>query len=128
MSSECSLNNLEKCIVNDPKRFFTLTCYVLVMAIYMNLETIKSPAIGIVAFTIYFLINAAFLGSAFFSKEATFFRLMFGLLLLIMLLGFAGWLALLIYNLDTPKVILVLLVTSTLSSLSNKKRIGRDAT
>ena len=121
------LNRLEKLIVHDQKLLFTLTSYVLILAIYMNLDVFSSPAIGIVASIMYFLINGIFLGHAFFEKEEAFFRFMFGLLLLIMLLGFVGWLALIIYNLDVTRVTLVLLVVATSSSLLNRRMRHRNA-
>jgi len=128
VSSTFPLHKLEKFIVNDPKFLFTLTCYILILAIYINLNAFKSPAVGIVAFTLYFLINGIFLAHAFFEKEDTFFKLMFGLLLLIMLLGFVGWLVLIIYNLDAPQFTLVLLIVATLSSLLNRRMKNKNAT
>jgi len=113
-------HKVENFIVHDPKLLFTLTSYVLVLAIYTNLN-VKSPAIGIVTSILYFLINGIFLAHAFFEKEDVFFRLVFGLLSLIMLLGFVGWLIMIIYNLDAPRFTLVLLIVSTLSSLLNRR-------
>lgn len=49
-----------------------------------------------------------------------FFRFMFGLLLLVLLIGFAGWLILIIYNLDATRVTFVLLAVTTTSSLLNR--------
>lgn len=114
-------------MINDPKLLFTLTCYILILIIYTNLNAFKSPAVGIVAFTLYFLINGTFLAHAFFEKEDTFFRLTFGLLLLIMLLGFVGWFVVIIHNLDAPKFTLVLLIVATLSSLSNRRMKNKNA-
>jgi len=114
------LKKLEKLIIHDKKLLFTLTSYVLILAIYMNLNAFQSWALGIVASIMYFLINGIFLGNAFFKKEDTFFRLMFGLLLLIMLLGFVSWLAVIIYNLDILRFTLVLFIVTTLSSLINR--------
>ena len=128
MNSTFPLHKLEKFIVKDPKLLFTLTCYILTFAIYMNLNALRSSAAGTVAFIPYFLINGVFLAHAFFEKEDTFFRLTFGLLLLIMLLGFVGWLVLIIYNLDAPKFTLVLLIVATLSSLSNRRMTHKNAT
>jgi len=44
-------------------------------------------------------------------------RLIFGLLLLITLLGFAGWLNMIIHNLDIPRSVITLCIASALSSL-----------
>lgn len=126
--SSFQLRKLENFIVHDSKLLSTLTSYVIIVAIYINLNTYKSPAIGMVAFILYFLIDGTFLAHAFFEKENVFFRLMFGVLLLIMLLGFVGWLIMIIYNLDAPKFTLVLFIVSTLSSLLNRRRQHKNAT
>ena len=91
------------------------------MRAHINLNIFQSPALGIVASILYFLINGIFLGNAFFKKKDTFFRLMFGILLLIMLLGFFGWLAVIIHNLDILRFTLVLVIVATLSSLLNRR-------
>jgi len=122
------LNRLEKLIVLDQRFLFTLTSYFLILAIYINLNALKSPAIGAVVFVLYFLINGIFLGHAFFDKEEAFFRLMFGVLSLIMLLGFVGWVVMMIYNLDATESALVLFITATLSSLLNGRMKHKNAT
>jgi len=119
-------SKLENIIVRDPKLLFTLTSYVLTLAIYINLN-VKSLAIGIFVFISYFLINGTFLAHAFFEKEDVFFRLIFGVLLLITLLGFVGWLIMIIYNLDAPRFTLVLLIVATLSSLLNRRMKHKNA-
>lgn len=121
-------NKLENIIVKDPKLLFTLTCYLLNLITYINLNTVKSPVIGVVTSTPYFLINIVFLSHAFFQKEETFFRLMFGILMLIMFLGFVGWLTMTIYNLDVTMFALVLLIVATISSLLNRRMKRKNAT
>lgn len=123
-----SLNKLEKLIVRDQKFFFTLTSFILTLIIYINLNTFLSPAAGIVSSILYLLINGIFLGNAFFEKEAAFFRLMFGLLLLIMFLEFVGWLAVIIYKLDVIRFTLVLLIAATFSSLLNRRVKSKNVT
>jgi hypothetical protein len=81
-----------------------------------------------VTLILYFLINGTFLAHAFFKKEDVLFRLMFGILFLIMLLGFFGWLTMIVYSLDSIRVTLVLLTTATLSSVSIKRMNRKDAT
>lgn len=120
------LKKLEKLIIHDKKLLFTLTSYVLILAIYMNLNAFQSWALGIVASIMYFLINGIFLGHAFFKKEDPFFSLMFGILLLIMLLGFIGWLVIVIYNLDIIRFTLVLFIAATLSSLINRRAKNKN--
>lgn len=126
--SSFQLNKLEKLIIHDQKLLFTLTSYVLILAIYINLNAFSSPAIGIVASIMYFLINGIFLGNAFFKKEDAFFRLMFGVLLLVMLLAFVGWLAVIIHNLDVIRFTLVLFIAATLSSLLNRMVKDKNVT
>jgi len=114
-------HKLEKTIAHDKKLLFTLCSFDLTLGIYSNLSFFQSPVVGIMTSFLYFLINGIFLGHAFFEKEDAFFRLMLGILLLIMLLGFVGWLAVIIYNLDVFRFTLVLFVVATLSSLLNRK-------
>jgi len=128
VSGSFQLSELETLITQDQKLLFTLTSYGLILAIYINLNAFHSSVLGIVASVLYFLINGIFLGHAFFEKEATFFRLIFGVLLLIMLLGFVGLLAVIIYNLDVIRFTLVLFVAATLSSLLNRMVKHSNAT
>jgi len=127
VSSSLQLHKLEKFIAHNPKLIFTLISYVLISAIYVNLHTFESPTVGIIAFIMYFLINAIFLAHVFFEKEEAFFRLMFGVLLLIMLLGSVGWLTMIIYNLDVIKVTFVLFAVATLSSSLNRRMKHKNA-
>ena len=119
---------IERSLEQDKNFLYTIISYSSILAIFMNLNSFQSPLIGLIASFIYFAINGVFLGNALFKKENTFFRLMFGILLLIMLLGFIGWLTLIIYNLDVTKFTLVLLVASTFSSLFNRRMKHRNAT
>jgi len=118
------LGKLEALIAQDSRLLFTLTSYVLIFVIYANVSILQSSILGMVASSLYMLINATFLGHAFFGKEAAFFRFMLGLLSLVMLIGFAAWLALIIHNLNVTWFTLVLLVVATLSSLLNRKNQG----
>jgi len=100
---------------------FTIISYVVALTIFINLSALQSPIFGLPASAIYFLINGVFLGHAFFKKEDAFFRITLGILLLIMFLGFIGWLTIIIYNLDVIRFTLVLFIVATLSSLINKR-------
>lgn len=102
--------------------------YVVILLIFINLSELQSPILGLLASAIYFSINGIFLGHALFEKETAFFRLMLGLLLLAMLLGFVGWLAVVIYNLDLIRLTLVLLIVATLSSLLNRRMKNKNVT
>jgi hypothetical protein len=112
---------LQKVIVRDHNFIFTIFSFLLILIIYLNLSFASLSIIGIVASLAYFMINGIFLGYAFFGKATPLFRLMFGVLLLIMLLGFVGWLAVIIYNLDIIRFTLVLFIVTTISSLINRK-------
>ena len=128
MKRASRFNNIERTIVQDKRFISTIVSYCGILAIFMNLNSLQSPSIGLMAFIVYFVINAAFLGNAFFKKEKPFFRLTFGTLLLVMLLGFVGWLTLILHNLDVTRVTLGLLAVATLSSLLNRRMKPRNAT
>ena len=127
MQSTYRFDRLEKTIANDKRLLFTLCSFALTLGIYINLSFFQSPVIGVVASVLYFIINGVLLGHVFFEKETVFFRLMFGTLLLVMLLGFVGWLAVIIHNLDVIRFTLVLLITATLSSLLNRRVKNKNA-
>jgi len=101
--------------------FLTLLSYATILTIFINLTTIQSPLIGAVASVAYFLINATVLGRFFFEKEQLFFRLIFGNLLLIMLLGLVSWAVMAIYNLDIIRSVTALCIVTTLSSFLRLK-------
>jgi hypothetical protein len=115
-----SLGKLESLVVRDRAFLFTSTSYVAVLAIYVNLIMLESPILGSIATILFFLINSIFLGNAIFRKEDAFFKLVFGVLLFVMLLGSINWVALITYNLDISKSTIALLVTATISSALNK--------
>jgi len=118
---------LEGFIVQDSKLLFTLTSYLLVFVTYLNWTATHLFPLGVLTFIPYFLINGTFLSHAFFEREEAFFRFVLGVLLLIMLLGFLGWLIMLIYNLDTPLFTLTLLITTTISSILNRRMKHKNA-
>jgi hypothetical protein len=121
-----SFDIIESSIVQDKNHFYTFVSYFAVLVVFINLSSIESPLIGPPASVVYFLINSIFVGCAFFEKEPRFFRLVFGVLLLIMLLGFVGWLIMIIYNLDAIRLSLALAVTTTTCSLLNRRVIHED--
>jgi len=127
VSAAPQIGKLETLIAKDPKFLFTLFSYALILSMYVNLNTLKSPIIGLAATALYLLINGVFLGYAFFEKESLFFRLSLGTLLLILLLGFTGWLAIIIYNLDVTRFTLVLIIATSVSSLLNKRVKHKNA-
>ena len=91
--------------------------YIAVSVIAINLATTKSVIVGIVASAFYFLVNAAFLGSAFFGKEDSCLKLMLGTLLSTAVLGVISWLAMIVYNLNAILSVAALIATATLSTL-----------
>lgn len=116
-----ALDAVEKSVVQNKSFLYTIVLYSVTLAMFVNLNSLHSPLIGFIAFFVYFMINAVFLGNAFFKKENAFFRLMMGILLLIMILGFVGWLVMIIYNLDVTMFTLVLAISTTFSSLLNRR-------
>lgn len=121
------LSRLEELVVQNPKHLFTLVSLILVLVIYVNLNTLQSPILGLPASIVYFIINGVFLGHAFFKEEAASFQLLLGILLAIMLLGFLGWLAVALDKIDLASFTLVLLLATTFSSLLNRKVKGKNA-
>lgn len=128
MESKFRYRKLEELLVRDHNFVFTIFSFLLILIIYLNVSFTSSLIIGTAASVVFFVINGIFLGHAFFEKEAPLFRLMFGILLLIMLLGFVGWLAVIIYNLDVIRFTLVLFIVTTLSSLINRKVKNKNVT
>lgn len=120
--------NIEKLITQDKPFAFTIVSLLISCIIYLNNVSVKSPIIGTVTSLVFFSINTIFIEHAFFEKENVFFRLMFGVLLLIMLLGFVGWLIMIIHNLDALRFSLVLFIVATLSSLLNRRMKHKNAT
>jgi len=128
MKTRSGFDKIEQRITRDERMLFTMISYVVILLIFLNLSEFQSPILSLPASAIYFLINGIFLGHAFFKKEEAFFRIILGTLLLIMLLGFIGWLAIIIYNLDVTRFALVLFITATLSSLINRRMKNKNVT
>ena len=115
-----SLDTLESLVAQDRTFLFTLISYLAILAIYANSIVFRSPVLGVTATILFLLIDSIFLGSAIFKKENALFKLAFGILLLVTLLGSMNWIALITYNLDISKSTLALLATTTISSALNK--------
>lgn len=122
------LTKMENLIVANRRCVFTAVSYLAVATLSVNTAFVKSLTLGAAAAVIFFVINAFFLAHTFFRKEDGFFRLMFGVLLLIMLLGFVGWLIMIIYNLDALRFTLTLVIVATLSSSANIRMKHKNAT
>ena len=94
----------------------------MILMIFTNLNFTLSPAIGIPASIVYFLINGTFLGHSFFEKQDLFFKFILGNLLLIVFLASVAWAVMIIHNLDVIRSTLVLCIVTTLCSFLSKRR------
>ncbi len=120
IAKKTRFEKVETAIVHDKKFRCTMFSYAMVLLIFVNITVVHSPVIGIGASSVYFLIGAVFLGSAFFEKEDIFLRFVLGNLLLIVLLGLISWVVMMIYNLDAVRSTTVLCIVTTLSSFLSK--------
>jgi len=120
MRNKSGFEKLEELMVKDPKLLFTMASFIMVLAVYTNLSMNASPLIGTVASSIYFLINATFLGQALFKEESLFLRFALGSLLLIVSLGLIAWSIMIIHNLDIVGSIVALCTVAAMCSFSNK--------
>jgi len=111
---------VEQIVVRDKKFLCTMFSYALIFLIFINIIVIHSPVMGIAVSSVFFLINAIFLGNAFFEEKDPFLRFMLGSLLLIVFLGLVSWVVMLIYNLDAVRSAIVLCTVTTLSSFMSK--------
>jgi len=121
MERDFNFLKLERLIVRDGKLLFTTFSYVMILLIFINLNFILSPAIGIPASIVYFLINGMFLGHSLFENQDIFLRFLLGSLLLVVFLGIAAWAVMIIYNLDVIRSIIVLCIVTTLCSVLNNR-------
>lgn len=113
--------NLQYLITRDQKFAFTILSYITILLIFVNMSLVNSPAIGIVASTIYFLINATYLSHALFRRENTFVGFLQGTLLLIVILGLVAWTVMVLYNLNNIGSVFVLGITASFASLLNRR-------
>jgi len=110
----------ERIVVRDGKLLFTQLSLLSVLLTFVNMIFIGSAVLGIVPSLIYFLINAMFLGNAFFDDEAPFERLGLGSLLLITIIGLIGWAILIAFGLGVLLTTLTLCIAAALCSLANR--------
>jgi len=130
MESASKFSAIEGSITQNSKLAFTAVSYATVLLIFLNLNSLNSPAFGAAATLIYLIINGTFLANAFFKDETLFVRCMLGNLVLIFLLGTIAWLAMATYRIDISGTAIVLLSTTTLCSLLNsfENKAGRKIT
>lgn len=110
----------ERIVVRDGKLLFTQLSLLSVFLTFVNMVFIRSAVLGIAPSLIYFLINAMFLGNAFFDDEAPFARLGLGSLLLTATIGLIGWAILIAFGLDVLLTTLTLCIVTALCSIANR--------
>jgi hypothetical protein len=120
ISDKTRFDKLEQSIVHDEKFLWTIFSYVMTFLIFLNINTLRLPAVGVVVSFVFFLINSLFLGGAFFEDKEPFLRFAFGGLLLAATIGIVGWTILIIYNLDTIRSVIVLFIVGAISSIANR--------
>lgn len=121
------ITKVEKCKSKESKRLIASKrilitfSYVMILVIFANLTIFHSPLIGAIAFVSLLLVNGNFLGQLFFQEERSFVKRFLEMLLFIAFLGGAGWFVMILYNLDSLRVVIALLiVVSFVSFLSLK--------
>lgn len=127
MVSKSLFMSLSRLIVQDKRYSFTFLSYISILAIYINLNSTQSPFIGITTSTIFFIVNAIFLGQALFENEKPFIRFLLGNLLLIVFLGLVGLTVMLLYNLDDLRTTIALCITTFFASILNKRMKSKNA-
>lgn len=120
ISDKTPLDKLEELIVHDKRFIWTAFSYFMVFLIFLNMNIVRLPAVGVAVSFFFFLINSVFLGNALFDEKKPFLRFSFGGLALIAIICIIGWIVLIIYNLDATRSTLVLCIVSTVSSIMNK--------
>jgi len=128
LKNKSRFERLEEVVALDRRFSSTIISYLTVLAIFFNLKLVVSPFIGVAASIIFFLVNATFLGRAFFEDEPLFLKFMLGSLLLIVLLCLAAWLVMIAYNLDVLRSAIALGIVATVCSfldkMQKKKKLG----
>lgn len=121
MENQSISANLTHLVTKDRRFLFTVLSYVSAAVITLNMVTTNSLIIGLGATILYLFINATFIGQALFKEGSVFIKFMLGSLILVVGLGFAGWVVMILYNLDNIRTALVLLVLATFASILNRK-------
>jgi len=127
MKHQCKLKDIEELITQDEKFLFTTFSLLMILVIYINQIFVNSSVTGTIASLIFFSLNTIFLGQAFFEKEFSFIRIIFGSLMFLLFLGTIGWITLIVYNLDINNTSVALCIVAILCSAINKlkKKYGR---
>jgi len=115
------LETIEQKIHNDSHYIYALLSFLTVLILFLNITSINSPIVGISASVIYLTLNGVFLGRALFGKEIVFIRFAFGVLVLTIILGLFGWVAVTTYRLGVIESTVILLVASCIAFLLNRR-------
>jgi len=115
-----TLEEIQQLITQDKKLHTSIVSFTLILIIFLNLNFLASPIIGITASALFFLINATFLAQIFFEKQKPFLKLFLGTALLTALLGIISWTTMIIYNLDTLRSTIALAIFATFSASLSK--------
>jgi len=120
MEARITFEKLEKTIINDNKLVFTMISYAAVILILTNMIFVNSHFLGSFASIAYLVINATFLGGAFFKEEPRWIRFALGSLVLTATIGLIGWIVMIVYNLDHLMSTLALCIIAAVCSIANK--------
>jgi glucose uptake protein GlcU len=121
------LQKIERIIADDRRGHFTILALLSAIGMLINAITLFSPALEIPLALTYFLINSVFCGSIFFQEENTGFRIVLGLLTLLMLIALGCAIVIIASSLfptrlDMKTIIAVLsLITTALSFTKHTK-------
>lgn len=105
-------------ISQHKKLLFSVIPFVMVLLIFVNSSTAKSPFVGFSALVTYLIVNGEIFGRFFFREETFFFRSVFGLFAFLVVLALAGILAIFILPIESW-YLLGLIAAAALSSILN---------
>jgi hypothetical protein len=108
---------LKHVTIENKTLVFTALSFLAVFIIFINTTFAGSPVTGLIALSIYFLINSTFWGNAFFEEENILIKLAMGSLLVVAFIALIGWLILIIYNLNILNTVLALSIVAILPLL-----------
>jgi len=120
MRKKTMFQRVEEKIANDRKFIATMLSYVTVLSIFVNTFFVKSPILGVIPSIAYLIINATFLGNAFFKGRTPFLKFALGGILLTATIGLIGWAILIAYNLNVIMVTLSLSIVTAICPIANK--------
>ncbi|NIV44220.1 hypothetical protein GWN49_04990 [Candidatus Bathyarchaeota archaeon] len=102
--------------------------YGTVVVLFLNLNVVRSPILGVPTSILFMLISSIMIGQALFRNETPFMKLMLGNLIVIVTLGITGWIAMILHNLDNTSTLIVFLVTASIAAILNKRMNSSNGT